>query len=312
MISTSSSTSNLVLSRGHAYGVKHLLAPFPGPLEDVLLKTLSLSKLQTQFLLDLGAIYLNEKRLAGNGSKDIQKDDYLRVHQKPRRFPISRFNYPACIVYEDGNLLVINKPSGLPVHPTVDNTEENILSLLEKARGEKLYITHRLDTATSGLMIYAKNSQSQSTVNQFLVEGKIKKYYRALVGGIDLKEGEWLHYMEPSPRAPKKVSTAHISGWAECKLNLVDQTPMSHANWGPVSEVMIELITGRTHQIRAQLSSKGFPILGDRAYGSKVSFSEFEEICLQSSFLQMPNPNAPDSFLSLKLETRPWSQLLQK
>lgn len=300
-------------SRGHAYGVKHLLAPFSGPLNEVLSQVLSLEKGQTHFLLDLGAIYLNEKRLdpkLQTGDFQIQKNDYLRVHQTPRRFPVDRMKYPECIVHECENLLVINKPSGLPVHPTVDNTQENLLSLLEKSRLEKLYITHRLDTATAGLIAYAKNSKAQTTVNQFLVGGQVKKYYRAIVQGHDLREGEWLHYMEPSPRAPKKVSTFKHSGWAECKLNVIDQTPMNHGRWGRISEVIIELVTGRTHQIRSQMGFEGFPILGDTAYGSHVKISEFEEICLQSMFLQMPSLNASETPLTLKLDARPWSQII--
>ena len=308
MISTPAS----VISRGHAYGVKHLLAPFTGPLAQILSKSLEISEKQTQFLLDLGAIYLNEKRLLPQNIHSIQKDDYLRVHQQPRRFPVQVFNYPDCLVHEDSELIVINKPSGLPVHPTVDNTEENLLCLLEKARGEKLFITHRLDTATSGLMVYAKKANSQTAINQFLVEGKIRKYYRALVQGHDLKEDQWLHFMEPSPRAPKKVSSTKISGWAECKLNIIDQIPMTNSQYGEISEVLIELVTGRTHQIRAQLSYEGFPILGDRAYGSKFVLSEHEQICLQSSFLQLPDVLAPESFLSLKLEARPWSKIFTK
>lgn len=300
-------------SRGHAYGVKHLLAPFTGPLDEVLSQALALEKSETHFLLDLGAIYLNEKRLVAKDEKslgiEIQKNDYLRVHQTPRRFPFELIKYPDCLVFESKDLIVINKPSGLPVHPTVDNTQENLLHQLEKIRGEKLYITHRLDTATAGLIVYAKNPGAQTAVNQFLTNGEVKKYYRALVQGHDLKEGGWLHYMEPSPRAPKKVSDAQISGWAECKLNIIDQTPMTHGQWGDISEVVIELVTGRTHQIRAQLSFEGFPILGDKAYGSKIVISEFEKICLQSMSLQMPALNASESILSLKLETGPWSML---
>lgn len=297
-------------SRGHAYGVKHLLAPFSGPLEEVLEKALELNKQSTHFLLDLGAIYLNQKRLAqgpDQGLTEINKDDYLRVHQTPRRFPVQVFNYPDCVIHEDEDLLIINKPSGLPVHPTVDNTQENLLALLEKTRGEKLFITHRLDTGTSGLIIIARNASAQTKVNQFLVQGEIKKYYRALVAGSDLPEGEWLHFMEPSPRAPKKVSESQIHGWAECKLNVVDQIPFTHGKFGGVSEVVIELITGRTHQIRSQLGFEGFPIIGDQAYGSTIALSNFEQICLQACVLIMPSLKPLGAPLSFRLNTRPWS-----
>ncbi len=298
-------------SRGHAYGVKHLLAPFSGPLEDVLEKALELNKESTQFLLDLGAIYLNQKRLAQSPAlnlTEIKKDDYLRVHQTPRRFPVELFNYPICVIHEDEDLLIIDKPSGLPVHPTVDNTQENILALLEKARGEKLYITHRLDTGTSGLLIFARNALAQVKINQFLVDGEIRKYYRAFVSGHDLPEGEWLHFMEPSPRAPKKVSESQIRGWAECKLNIVDQTPFTHEKYGNVSEILIELLTGRTHQIRSQLGFEGFPIIGDKAYGSSIAISNHEQICLQACVLMMPALKPSQAPLSFKLNTRPWSQ----
>lgn len=309
--------TSFIQTRGFSYGVKHILAPRSGPLDQVLQSCLEIATEQAQDLLNLGAIYLNNSRLKNeNCNLWIEKDSYLRVHQTPRRFPIEHFNYPENLIYEDENLIVINKASGLPVHPTVDNTQENILHLLEITRKEKLFITHRLDTATSGLIIFAKNPEAQTIINHFLFEGKIRKIYTALVHGDHVKLGMWQHYMQPSPRAPKKVSATAMPGWADCRLQVLDQNILPTHRWQDsnykTSEILIELMTGRTHQIRAQLGFAGNSIFGDTAYGSPVKISNYEQICLQATSLQFPKPDNPEKILSFKIPTRPWSNILKK
>lgn len=302
--------SSFVAKRGKNYGVEHLLAPRSGPLSDILKETLQLNPTRTEFLLNFGAIYLNESRLNPDSPEvavDIEKGTYLRVHQNPRRFPVEVFNAQEIIVTENEDLIVVNKPSGLPVHPTVDNTQENLASLLEAQLAKKLYVTHRLDVGTSGLLVLAKSKQAQSEFNTMLMQGEIQKIYRARTEGQGRLNGkvpgdfqpELVHYMEPSPRAPKVVSLQAKPGWAQCRLKILDQNYLPNNT----SEFVIELITGRTHQIRAQLSASGFPILGDVAYGAKTALADYEKIALQAFYLNF-NWKNQDIRLSLK---SPWS-----
>ncbi len=232
----------------------------------------------------------------------MQDGSYIRVHQNPRRFPVANFRWPEQKVFESDDLIVLNKPAGLPVHPTVDNIQENLAALIGQEIGQEVFVTHRLDVGTSGLLIFAKTKAAQTRVNQNLMQGEVRKLYRALVHGTGLLLGEIVHYMEPSPRAPKTVSLTAKPGWASCRLRIIDQTEVFQNH----SEVIIELITGRTHQIRAQLSASGFPIVGDQAYGSSARLAEFEQICLQAFYLDFPLDEKGER-KHLRLPQAPWA-----
>jgi 23S rRNA pseudouridine1911/1915/1917 synthase len=284
--------------RGKNYGVEHLLATFSGPLEDILQKQLELSAAQVCFLRSFGAIYLNDKRCLEN--VQVEEGTYLRVHQNPRRFPVEVFNWNEQIIFEDDDLIVLNKPSGLPVPATVDNLHENIAALVSRELGYQAHVTHRLDTGTTGLLILAKHKAAQIFINQKLMHGEIQKFYRALVHGRGVRIGEWVHYMEPSPRAPKIVSPVQKPGSSQCRLKVLDQTEIFHGH----TEVIIELITGRTHQIRAQMSSAGYPIVGDVMYGSPVRLAPYEKINLQAFYLSFPTLSGEKK--SFRLSAGPW------
>jgi 23S rRNA pseudouridine1911/1915/1917 synthase len=287
-------------SRGFEYGVQHLLAPQPGLLTDVLKSNLKLDQAQAEFLCDIGAVYLNESRLKPcSKNMQISQGAYLRVHSKPRRFEPTLVKFPECVIYQDENLLVVNKPSGLPVHPTVDNTKENLLSLLQEQTGIELFVTHRLDVPTRGLIILAKNKTAQAFINHQLTDGLVKKVYRAKVSGFSLPLGELVHYMKPSPRAPKEVSVVERPGWAQCRLKILDILNSSATN----SEILIELVTGRTHQIRAQMAAIGNPIVGDKQYGSKIELSA-EAICLEAQYLSFEN--LQNETIRLRLPQATW------
>lgn len=272
--------------RGKSYGVEHILSPQTGPLSEILQNALQLDLERTSFLLKMGAIYHKGERLE-NVTSDfmIEKEDYLRVHQNPRRFPTEVLNPENSVVWENDDLLILNKPSGLPVHPTVDNTQENIVALLEKNRSLKFYVTHRLDVATQGLLVLAKTKPAQALMNTKLMNNEVRKLYRAQVSALENSGaphvGEIVHYMEPSPRAPKKVSLIEQADWQICRLKILESTPIENR-----FQLIIELITGRTHQIRAQMSALGFPVWGDHTYGSPARLADFEKISLQAFSLQ--------------------------
>lgn len=228
-------------------------------------------------LIHLGSIYVNEKRIKNSyPQSDVEHTalkigDHLRVHLQPRRFNTSVFVYSKIIIFEHADFIIINKPSGLPVPPTVDNAIENLVHLLSVERNEQIHVTHRLDIPTSGLMFFARNKDVQSKFNKLLLERKVKKYYRAFVSNKYSNDTPYesypkvlTHYMQPSPRAPKNVSLKSEAGWLECRLKI-----LSHITHTKFTELNIELLTGRPHQIRAQLSSVGYPILGDKMYGGE-------------------------------------------
>ncbi len=260
----------------------HLVSPGKTSVR-TLLGTLPQS-LSPEALLALGAVYLNRRRLRAD--VELVEGDVLRVHPFPRRFPSAR-DWRSRIVFEDDDVLVVDKPAGLPVHPTCDNARENLVSRLEETLGHRLWICHRLDIATQGLMALAKSKSFCSDMGRWLESREIHKRYRALLSS-PVPEGELIHYMAPGDRAPHEVNLEAKEGWRVCRLEVgkVEQVPHG---W----EVEITLGTGRHHQIRAQLAAIGAPVLGDALYGSKrpapADLGEGECIALQAFELGFPD-----------------------
>jgi len=273
--------------------IEHILTNQTASLSSVLSQNLGLSPKQTENLLWLGAIYGNKERLKCSQNQQIdpliESGTYLRVHVEPKRFPLDLETLRGRIVAETDDFLVANKPGGLPVHPTLDNIQENLLTGLQNILDRQIFITHRLDVGTSGLLLLAKTQAEQSRINILFQNSQVKKIYRATVHGVNLPLGEVTHYMKPSDRSPREVqpftAQGQISGWQLCKLRILDQEEV-FANH---SEVVIELLTGRTHQIRAQFGQMGFPILGDQMYGSPVVLGDGREWALQCAKLQFPD-----------------------
>lgn len=225
-------------------------------------------------LVHLGCVYLNHRRIAPKTPNRVQLKpaDILRIHPKPRRYPKPFANFRELIVREEADFYVIDKPSGVPVHPTLDNLYENLLTWGSQDLDEELFITHRLDVGTSGLMVYARSASAQTRFNAMLKSGAVHKVYRA-VGlrnspDVSLPPQEtWIHWMKPSYRAPKEVLSEEFAQGIRC-----ESRPRSMVLEGDVLTVELQLVTGRTHQIRSQMSALGWPIRGDLMYGSKISY----------------------------------------
>ena len=250
-----------ISSQGFEYGVKHFYSTPAKSLVEFISETLNINFTDITHLLNLGAIYVDNYRQ----TKDVPLKDHLliRVHTKPRRFNCE-YNWRERIIFENQDFIILNKPSGIPSHPSVDNCIDNSLHQLSLYRKTPLFITHRLDTLTEGLIVYAKNSLFVKEFNHQLQARTIDKKYVALVETQQTLPSRLIHYMQPSPRAPKTVSQVFQEGWALCELEILDQKQFSPTQrW-----IKINLLTGRTHQIRSQLSELKAPVCGDQLYGA--------------------------------------------
>ncbi len=259
-----------VASQGFEYGVKHFYSPEDGMAVDIIQNALNLDQTTLLELFQIGAIYINNQRCVDQ-NQTVKFGHQMRVHTKPRRYFVN-YDWKSRIVFEHEDFVILNKPSGLPSHPSVDNIIENSLTQLEGALGIKLLISHRLDTTTEGLIVYGKKSDFVKAFNQQLQSKNVEKKYVALIQSYETLPHRLIHYMEPSPRAPKKVTQIFTEGWDECELLIEKQEKIEVKDLSDIQLISINLLTGRTHQIRAQLSELGYPLLGDKMYGSNLDW----------------------------------------
>ena len=187
------------------------------------------------------------------------------------------------IIYEDENLVLINKPAGLLSHGVGDEFEENIVDslttyLINKGdyvpRLEKTFspsICNRLDRNTSGIIIGAKNYDALKLVNKAIKEGKVKKYYKTIVKGSISKDFEHKGFLtKDEDKNLVDIADEKVEGSKEIHTKF--RVLSSRAGY---TLLEVELITGRTHQIRSTLQAMGYPVIGDRKYGRHNVNEEF-------------------------------------
>lgn len=182
---------------------------------------------------------------------------------------------PEDILYEDNHLLVVNKHAGDLVQPDPSGSSalEDEIKAFIKARDQKpgavfLGVVHRIDRPVSGAVIFAKTSKALVRLNEMIREGRIRKTYWALTESApDPTEGELNHYIRRDARANR--SRAYDAPHSDAKPARLRYRIAGAGNRYTLVEV--ELLTGRHHQIRAQLSKIGCPIRGDLKYGARRS-----------------------------------------
>lgn len=216
-------------------------------------------------------IFLNGKKVKPN--KKVRKLNRLLVKEHNKGTNIQPIQMDLNIVYEDKNLIILNKEPYLVVHPTkkkVDKTlAHGIVHYMKEQTGEitvpRFY--NRLDMNTSGIIVVAKNGFAQAFL-QNKEKATVKKYYQTIVKGI-VKEDEFV-IEESIGRVGDSLKRELLSiedGGQSAKTGVKVLKRMDDQN---LTLLEVELFTGRTHQIRVHLSSMGHPILGDELYGGMV------------------------------------------
>jgi len=251
-----------------------------------------------QKLLEAGLVEINNRK-AKASDKLKTGDLVLASCLPPAPLALEAEQIPLKIIYEDEDLVVVDKPAGLVVHPAPGHPSGTLVNAL-LARLPDLAgiggtlrpgIVHRLDKDTSGLLVVAKNQQTQDSLSKQIKNRLIKKYYLALVWGHLTPQTGRIEVpidRDKSHRkrmAPSMTGREAISGYRVLEY-------LSHPTKGLLSLVEVEPETGRTHQIRVHFSYIGYPIVGDPVYGRRRKISGLERQFLHACRLGFSLPRS--------------------
>jgi tRNA pseudouridine65 synthase len=178
---------------------------------------------------------------------------------------------PPAILHRDAGLLAIDKPAGLLVHPSaLDRHEErNALDWLQAELGERLFPLHRLDKATSGVLLFARTAEAASAWGKVFEAGDVAKRYLALVRGWPAESGEIDYALARDPELPS-AGQARVPALTRYRRLRTFEWPFSVEGRHPTSRyalVEIETLTGRRHQIRRHFKHIAHPLVGDTTHG---------------------------------------------
>ena len=163
------------------------------------------------------------------------------------------------ILYSDKELVVCVKPVGL-------DSEQEVPAALSEALGGEIYTVHRLDQNVGGVMVYARTKAAAAALSKDIQEGRLVKEYVAMVHGTPPERGDWEDLLWKDSKKNKVFVVKRMRGGVKkARLEFIRLTA------GEESLVRIRLHTGRSHQIRVQFASQGYPLVGDHKYGAKDS-----------------------------------------
>ena len=251
-----------------------------------------ITRTSAQRLIEDGNILVNGKN--AKVSYKIQENDKISVEiPEPKQIELKAQDIPIEIIYEDSDIIVVNKPKGMVVHPANGNPDGTLVNAIMAICKDSLSgiggeirpgIVHRIDKDTSGLLIVAKNDNAHVKMSEQIKNHEVKKTYIALVRGV-FKENEATIDM------PIGRSTSDRKKMA---VNKNGKNAITHIKvlkrFDKYTLLQVNIETGRTHQIRVHLSHIGYPIVGDYTYSNGKN--EFDVIgqCLHAQKLEFKHP----------------------
>lgn len=266
-----------------------------------ILPDISRSKIQS-FIKD-GNILVNggEKK----SSYILRENDRIEVElPQEKKICIKPQDIQLDIIYEDENMLVVNKPSGMLTHPTALETENTLVNAILFKYGENLSdingefrrgILHRLDRNTSGLLMIAKNNRAHEFLAEQIKNHTILKKYRAILKGDYPKNEDVINLpIGRNPNQPHKMMVREDGKESTTILKVLKR-------FKEATYVELTLVTGRTHQIRVHTSYMKHPVYNDTLYGAGKGKVATQEQVLQSYFLRFTKPFS-DEIIELKIE----------
>jgi len=262
----------------------------------ITLKDSSLSRSMVQKLLAEDKILVNGKK--EKASYKVNLADKIEIEiEDAKEVKIEAQNIPIEIIYEDNDIIVVNKPKGLVVHPAIGNPDGTLVNAIMAICKDSLSgiggelrpgIVHRLDKDTSGLLIVAKNDKAHISMSQQIKDRKVSKTYIALVRGTISENKATINMpIGRSTKDRKKMAVSKNGKEAITHFEILNRYTTSKASY-TLLEVKID--TGRTHQIRVHMAEIGHPIVGDMVYSNGKNEFGVEGQCLHAKKLEFIHP----------------------
>ena len=252
----------------------------------------TLSRVTIQRLIDETNILVNGKKTKASYKTKLGDEIQIKK-EEPKKLDIVAQDIPIEVLYEDEDIIVVNKPKGLVVHPANGNPDGTLVNAIMNLCGESLSgiggeirpgIIHRLDKDTSGVLIVAKNDMAHINISNQIKDRKTKKIYIALVRGV-IKENEATIDMPigRSKRDRKKMAVTKDGKEAVTHFKVLKR----YQNF---TLLEIKIDTGRTHQIRVHMSEIGCPIVGDYVYSNGKNPFNVEGQMLHAKQIEFIHP----------------------
>ena len=254
----------------------------------------NLSRVAIQRLIKEEKILVNGKKI--KPSYKVQENDNITLEEEePKEIELKAQDIPVEVLYEDDDIIVVNKPKGMVVHPGNGNPDGTLVNALMNICKDSLSgiggeirpgIVHRLDKDTSGVIVVAKNDKAHINLSEQIKNHEVEKTYIALVRGI-VKENEATINMPigRNKNDRKKMAVEKDGKEAVTHFKVLERYPKDNCT---LLEVKIE--TGRTHQIRVHLSHIVYPVIGDTTYSNGKNKWGVVGQCLHAKRLKFKHP----------------------
>ena len=276
---------------------EELKVAVPGRIDKVLAMALNVSRNQVEKLIKEGLVAVGQKTVTKPSFKVLEGDVIsYSFKEAEKRAPVE-VDFDMEVLYEDDHLLVVNKPSGLVVHPAPSVKEPTLVDwLIQKGislstiSGEERHgIVHRIDKETTGALVIAKDNKSHEKLSEQLQDKSMGRYYLAL---IDHPLKEDIVVDRPIGRNPKnRLKMDVVPHGKEAKTAF---RKLLTSQYG-VELITAKLFTGRTHQIRVHLNRLGRHILGDDLYGFKSKRDKIPRVYLHAYLLYLTHPTTGET-----------------
>ncbi len=253
-----------------------------------------ISRMTIKRLINDGKLKINNKNV--KVSYKVSEGDIIEFDlQEPEEIDIKAQDIPLNVIYEDEDIIVINKEKGMVVHPGNGRTEDTLVNaLMQKCKnslsgiGGKIRpgIVHRLDKDTSGIIIVAKNDKAHINLSEQIKNRKVNKYYIALVRGNVIENNATINMpIARSTKDRKKMAVSEKGKEAITHFKVLKR-------YNGYTLLKLKIDTGRTHQIRVHLAEIGHPVVGDEVYSNGKNKFGVKGQCLHAKRIEFVHPTS--------------------